>query len=192
MINHARVRNCGFKIGLPTSTFVKFSYKPQQTKISKSNVHREAPTFLKCLQVEPESSTEKTNEPSVPSSSRAELEETVFMEGHLGSNVELLISMALTATLIFAPLTIASLGRRLWLNYKFTNKRVVISNTSPLFKREIQIAYSEIREVRTAPRALGTWGDMVLFTKRGERIELIGMEKYQDIKYHIDKCLYTI
>ncbi|GAX86610.1 hypothetical protein CEUSTIGMA_g14018.t1 [Chlamydomonas eustigma] len=116
----------------------------------------------------------------------------VFMEGHLGSNVELLISMALTATLIFAPLTIASLGRRLWLNYKFTNKRFVITNTSPLFKREIQIAYSEMREVRSAPRALGAWGDMVIFTKRGERIELIGMEKYQDIKYHIDKCLYTI
>jgi hypothetical protein len=57
---------------------------------------------------------------------------------------------------------------------------------------QIQIAYSEIREVRTAPRALGAWGDMVLFTRKGERIELIGMEKYQDLKYHIDKCLYTL
>jgi hypothetical protein len=62
----------------------------------------------------------------------------VFIEGHLGSNVELFISLALAATLIFAPLTIASIGRRLWLNYKFTNKRVVITNTSPLFKREVR------------------------------------------------------
>lgn len=44
-------------------------------------------------------------------------EEVVFYEGHGGSSVELALSLALTATLIFAPLTIASIGRRFWYVY---------------------------------------------------------------------------
>ena len=76
--------------------------------------------------------------------------------------------------------------------HRFTNKRIIITNDSPLFKREIQLLYSDIKEVRTASRGLGAWGDMVVFTKRGERLELIGMERYQDLKVHIDKMMYTI
>ena len=44
--------------------------------------------------------------------------EEVFLEGHGGSSVELALSLALAATLIFAPLTIASIGRRFWLKYR--------------------------------------------------------------------------
>jgi hypothetical protein len=33
---------------------------------------------------------------------------------------------------------------------------------------------------------------MVLFTKKGERLELIGMEKYEDLKRHIERCMYTL
>lgn len=116
----------------------------------------------------------------------------IFYEGNGGSNVELAISLALTATLVFAPLTMASIGRRLWLNYKFTNKRLIVYNTSPLFKNETQLSYKDIREVRVAPRGLGAWGDMVIFTKRGGTIELIGMEQYREIKEHIDRCIYTL
>lgn len=56
--------------------------------------------------------------------------------------MEFALSLALTATLIFAPLTIASIGRRLWIKYKFTNKRLVITNTSPLFKSEVGLPVS--------------------------------------------------
>jgi hypothetical protein len=31
----------------------------------------------------------------------------------------------------------ASIGRRLWVNYKFTDKRLIITNTSPLFARQV-------------------------------------------------------
>ncbi len=44
---------------------------------------------------------------------------------------------------------------------RFTNKRLIVSNTSPLFGKEVQILYSNLREVRAAPRAFGLWGDMV-------------------------------
>ena len=76
----------------------------------------------------------------------------VFYEGDGGSPAELALSLALTATLIFAPLTIASVGRRLWIKYKFTNKRVIIQNTSPLFKSEVGNASGLLRAGRDASK----------------------------------------
>ncbi len=40
-------------------------------------------------------------------------------------------------SLIYAPLTMASIGRKLWFKLKITNKRVVIANNSPVSKREV-------------------------------------------------------
>jgi hypothetical protein len=33
------------------------------------------------------------------------------------------------AALVMQPLTAQSIGRRLWISYKFTNKRLIVSNT---------------------------------------------------------------
>lgn len=44
-------------------------------------------------------------------------DEVVFYEGS-GSNIELVLSILLSATLIYAPLTLASVGRRLWITIK--------------------------------------------------------------------------
>lgn len=68
--------------------------------------------------------------------------EVVFYEGNAGSNVELALSMLLGATLVYLPLTMASIGRRLFVNFRITNKRLIVENTSPLFKRQTQIALS--------------------------------------------------
>ncbi|GLC33170.1 hypothetical protein PLESTB_000363100 [Pleodorina starrii] len=117
--------------------------------------------------------------------------EVVFYEGP-GSNAELVLSLVLLPTLFYAPLSIASIGRRLWISFKFTNKRLVINNTSPLFKRTIEIAYKNIKEVRTGPRGFGLWGDMVVFLRDGSRIELTGLDKYKEIEEHINRCIYTL
>ena len=114
--------------------------------------------------------------------------ETVFYEGS-GADAELAFSCVMGLTLIYAPLTIASIGRRLWVKFRFTNKRVSIINTSPLFKRQIDVAYSKVKEVRIAPRAFGLWGDMVLFLNNGERLELTGLQDVGDLKRHIESCL---
>ena len=58
-----------------------------------------------------------SKEDSELTASSGEAEE-IFFEGHGGSSVELALSLALAATLIFAPLTIASIGRRFWLKYR--------------------------------------------------------------------------
>jgi hypothetical protein len=50
----------------------------------------------------------------------------------------------------------------------------------------VDVAYREVREVRTAPRAFGLWGDMVLFLKDGNRLEIPGLENYADVKRYIE------
>ncbi len=55
---------------------------------------------------------------------------------------------------------------------------------------QVEVAYKNISEVRTAPRAFGLWGDCVIFLKDGSRLEMTGLEKYQDIKKHIMSCIY--
>lgn len=117
--------------------------------------------------------------------------EEVFYEGS-GSRAELLISLLLLPTLIYAPLSMVSIGRFLWIKMRFTNKRISIINTSPLFKRTVEIAYKNIKDVRTGPRAFGLWGDMVVFLRDGSRIELSGVEKYKEIEDHIKRCIFTM
>lgn len=47
-------------------------------------------------------------------------------------------------------------------------------------------------QVRAVARAFGAWGDMVVFLKNGQRVEFVGMEKYQDLKAHIERCMWTL
>ncbi|KAL4859558.1 hypothetical protein ACK3TF_000652 [Chlorella vulgaris] len=111
--------------------------------------------------------------------------ETTFYEGS-GSNAELLLSLVLGATLIYLPLTLASIGRRLWISYRFTDKRLIVTTNSPVLKREVQVKYSQIKEVRSAPRALGLWGDIVIFLKDGSRLPLVGLERHRELVDYIE------
>jgi len=112
-------------------------------------------------------------------------EETIFYEGN-GSNAELALSLLLGATLVYLPLSMASLGRRLWMNYKFTDRRIIVEVNSPLVKRTDVIEYADIKEARTAVRAFGLWGDCVIFLKNGSRLELLGLEKIDEIRDYIE------
>uniref|UniRef100_A0A383WHG8 YdbS-like PH domain-containing protein n=1 Tax=Tetradesmus obliquus TaxID=3088 RepID=A0A383WHG8_TETOB len=146
-----------------------------------------------------DSSTSTTGADSVPAAAPARtsrgpaavndsIPEELFYEGS-GSNAELVLSLILAATLVYIPITIAIVGKRLWIKYRFTNKRVTIINTSPLFAKTVEVAYSQIAEVRTAPRAFGLWGDCVIFLKNGDRLEITGLERHQEIKRHIMSCI---
>lgn len=123
--------------------------------------------------------------PQTSTSPAAEEEEVVQFEGN-GSKAELAIALLLGATLIYLPLTLASLGRFLWIEYKVTNQRVIVSVDSPIRKDMTQIAYSQIKEVRAVNRFFGLWGDMVLFLKDGSRLELAGIEDVMAIKLYIE------
>lgn len=43
-----------------------------------------------------------------------------------------------------------------------------------------QVEYSKIKEIRSAARAFGLWGDVVVFLKDGSRLELAGLEKFDE------------
>jgi hypothetical protein len=83
--------------------------------------------------------------PTAPSSSSSRgpaafndsIPEELFYEGS-ASNAELLINLLLAITLVYIPITISCVGKRLWIKYRFTNKRVQIINTSPLFARQVR------------------------------------------------------
>lgn len=60
----------------------------------------------------------------------------LFYEGS-GSNAELILNLLLAFTLVYIPITIAIVGKRLWIKYRFTNKRVTVVNTSPLFANTV-------------------------------------------------------
>jgi hypothetical protein len=111
--------------------------------------------------------------------------ETIFYEGN-GSDVETILSVLLGATLVYLPLTMASLGRRLWMKYKFTDRRIIVEINSPLVKRTDVIEYPDIKEVRTAPRAFGAWGDMVIFLKNGSRLEILGLERIDELRDYVE------
>ena len=111
--------------------------------------------------------------------------EVVFYEGS-GSNAELAVSLGLAITIFYLPLTMSTIGRRLWMNYRFTNKRLIVTTTSPIIKQEIQIEYSKIKEIRSVPRALGLWGDMVVYLKDGSRLEIVAMQDYDVIRDYVE------
>jgi hypothetical protein len=144
---------------------------------------RSKPRIVRANEDSAPSISDDTQQQPTPTPSVSQ--EEVFYEGS-GSNAELAISMLLGATLVYLPLSLASLGRRLWISYKFTNKRISVITNSPVMKREVQIEISKIQEVRTAPRAFGAWGDMVIFLKDGSRLELTGLENFRAIQDYIE------
>ena len=72
-----------------------------------------------------------------PAAFNDSIPEQLFYEGS-ASNAELLINLLLAFTLVYIPITIAVVGKRLWIKYRFTNKRVQVINTSPLFAKEVR------------------------------------------------------
>lgn len=75
------------------------------------------------------------------------------------------------------------------MSYKFTDKRVTVTTSSPVLNREVSVAYTKIKEVRSVPRGFGLWGDMVVFLRDGSRLELIGLERHAEIRDYIIGCL---
>lgn len=51
------------------------------------------------------------------------------------------------------PLTMAAIGRRLWVKYRFTNKRLIVTTSSPIFQREVRPG-TALTEVSASPGLL--------------------------------------
>lgn len=112
--------------------------------------------------------------------------ETVFYEGKPSAG-DLAVNVALGATLLWLPLSFAAIGRFAWVNYKITDKRISVYNTSPIANDESQLdcAYEEVADVQAIGRGFGLWGDMVVKLKDGSKIEIRSIDKWQEIREYI-------
>jgi len=109
--------------------------------------------------------------------------EKTFYEGGPAKG-DLIINLLAGLTLIGLPFTFGALVRALWLRFKITNRR--ISVTGGWFGRDkTQIAYNQLAEIRSIPRGLGTYGDMVLVLKDNSRLEMRSIPNFRNVENYI-------
>lgn len=153
----------------------------RRTTVEKADARANASASVATRRPHVRAANANTDGPSTTSSAATyDDPETVFLETN-GAPASLVFNILMGFTIVYAPLTIAALGRAAWIKIRFTNKRLEVINTSPLFKGTQQVAYSQIKEVRSAPRAFDQWGDVVLFLKGGGTVELTGLPRHREI-----------
>ena len=111
--------------------------------------------------------------------------EKVFYEGPPAKE-DLIFNLLAGFTLIGLPFTFGAVVRAMWLRFKITNKRVSVMG-GWLGRDKTQIVYNQIREVRAIPRGLGSYGDMVLVTKDGSKLEMRSMPNFREISTYIQE-----
>jgi len=111
------------------------------------------------------------------------IREEVFFEGkpHLG---DLILNIILGVFVVTLPLTVGAIVRALWLRFRITDRRVTVTG-GWMGRDRSDVIYREIREVRTVPRGLGLWGDMVLILNDGSRLELRGMPQFREVAAYV-------
>jgi hypothetical protein len=113
------------------------------------------------------------------------IREEVYFEGgpHIG---DLIINILLGFTVICLPLTVGAIVRALWLRYRITNRRISVTG-GWLGRDRTDIIYTDIVKAVKVPRGIGFWGDMVLTTKNGTRLELRAMPRFREIYDYINE-----
>ncbi|KAG6548629.1 hypothetical protein Mapa_009783 [Marchantia paleacea] len=109
--------------------------------------------------------------------------EEVFFDGgtHYG---DLVANLIFGLTLVWLPLTLASVFRALFLRYRFTNLRVTI--TSGLLGEDRKdFSYEVIKDARFVPRFIGEWGDLVIELKDGTLVDLRCVPKFREIAAYV-------
>jgi hypothetical protein len=113
------------------------------------------------------------------------IKEETFYEGgpHIG---DLLFNTFLALFVVFIPLTVGAIVRAIWLRYKITDRRVSVVG-GWMGNDRTDIIYADIVDAIKIPRGLGLWGDMVLVTKDGSRLELRSLPRYVEIFNYINE-----
>lgn len=98
---------------------------------------------------------------------------------------DLAVNVALGTTLIWLPLTFAAVGRGLYMNYRFTDKRISITSNAPWKVEKTDVPYQEVKEVITVGRGIGLWGDMVITLRDDSKVELRSVENFLEMKAYV-------
>ncbi len=115
----------------------------------------------------------------------ASIQESVFYEGGPARG-DLILNLLFGLTLIGLPFAVAALVRALWLRYRITSRRIEV-NGGWMGRDRTQVVYSQIREVRSAPRGLGAWGDMVLVLNDGSKLEMRSVPRFRELEAYIEE-----
>ncbi|MDG2990068.1 PH domain-containing protein [Candidatus Synechococcus calcipolaris G9] len=107
------------------------------------------------------------------------IKEDIYYEGgpHWG---DLMINILLGFTVICLPLTVGAIVRALWLRYRITNRRITVIG-GWMGRDRSDVVYTEVAKVVTVPRGWGSYGDMVVTLKDGNRLEMRAVPNFRDI-----------
>ncbi|HGY5532317.1 MAG: PH domain-containing protein [Prochlorococcus sp.] len=115
--------------------------------------------------------------------------EEVFYEGGPAKS-DLIINLLMGLTLIGLPFTVGAVIRALWLRFRITSRRVSVTG-GWLGRDQTQVIYSQIKEMRSVPRGLGSWGDMVLVLNDGSRLEMRSVPRFRETEKYINERIST-
>lgn len=115
------------------------------------------------------------------------IKEDIYYEGgpHWG---DLMINILLGFTVICLPLTVGAIVRALWLRYRITNRRITVIG-GWMGRDRSDVVYTEVAKVVTVPRGWGSYGDMVVTLKDGNRLEMRAVPNFRDIYTFISEKL---
>jgi hypothetical protein len=112
------------------------------------------------------------------------VKEEVFYEGgpHIG---DLILNGLLAFTLICIPLTVAAVVRALWLRFRITDRRISVVG-GWMGRDQVDLIYSEISDIISVPRGIGSWGDMVITLKDGSKVEMRAVPNFREVIDYIE------
>ena len=113
------------------------------------------------------------------------ISEEIYYEGGPAKG-DLITNLLFGLTIIGLPFAVGAIVRALWLRFKITNKRVSVTG-GWLGRDKTQVAYSQITEIRSVPRGLGSWGDMVLVMGDGARLEMRSVPNFRETETYLLK-----
>lgn len=123
--------------------------------------------------------------PKAPAAPGVAIDETVWYEGGPARG-DLIVGLILMLTIVGIPLGVGAIVRALWLRYRITSRRIEV-NGGWLGRDRSQVVYSQIREVRSVPRGLGSWGDMVLVLNDGSKLEMRSVPRFRELETYIEE-----
>ena len=113
------------------------------------------------------------------------IREEVHYDGgpHIG---DLILGILVGFTIILIPFTVGAIVRALWLRYRITNRRVSV--TGGWFgQTRSDVVYAEITGITSVPRGWGSWGDMVITLKNGNRLEMRAIPNFRELAAYIEQ-----
>ena len=113
------------------------------------------------------------------------INEEVFYEGGPAKG-DLIINLLAGLTILGLPFAFAAIVRSLWLRFTMTNKRITIVG-GWFGRNKTQISLNNIKEIRSVPRGLGSYGDMVLILNDGSKVEMKSLPSFREKQSFIEK-----